>query len=277
MLIGPEILKQIEKIIDRAYTDFTYRLLGEDYLTDEQKIEVEALGLIVGRKPLIELLYLLARQRNTIGYQSDKTLQRLIDELSISGILPALSSARYTLEHAKLVVKEAIDNTKQELKKEVKKEILKVNEEYKQKQAITRITSVHEEEEKLNHYSGKLLTNIAKLATGAVALGLFRKELTSAMTNMINSTLVDNISEQALPIGQPSDPAQIVVYKEVVLDDRLSPECRRLHLHPDNSPRLYSLAELQANGTNIGRPKSQWKAVIGGTHPNCRCLLKLQK
>lgn len=273
MLLSTEILKQIEKIVDRAYTDFTYLLLGEEALSDEQKVLVESLGLVIGRRPLIELLYLLARQRNTPNYKKDKTLMQLLSELSLSGVLPALTTARYTLEHTKAAVKEAIEDSKQEVKKQIKAEILKANNDFKEKESVKLDATISEQLDQRVEASNKLVSNLTKLATGTAIAYAFRKSFTSAMTNMINSTLVDMISERG-PLSSDAAPGSILVYKEVVNDDRLSPECRRLHLHNDETPIIYSLSTLIQNGTNVGRPKSEWKAVVGGTHPNCRCTLR---
>lgn len=40
-------------------------------------------------------------------------------------------------------------------------------------------------------------------------------------------------------------------------------------------PKIFKLVELVDNGTNIGRKASEYKPVIGSTHPNCRCTLHL--
>lgn len=271
MLIDNETLKQIDEIIDRAYTNFAYSVAGEDVLTADQKVLIGSLGLIIGRRPLIEILYLLVRQFNSPLYRKDKTLEQLITEITNSGTFEFYTpQSRYTLEHAKASVKQAIDSSKEELKKKVKFEVLKANIELKDKQ--TAAINVPGELKKIEESSNKLLSTLSKAALVAGVVGVFRKEFTSAMTSLINNVITDQITEQA--IIDRLEPGQTKVYKEVIRDDRLSPECRRLHTHPDWSPRIYTLKELQENGTNIGKPKSQWKAVIGGTHPNCRCTLR---
>lgn len=277
MLVGLDLLKQIEEIIERAYTDFTYRLIGADFLTDEQKTQVEALGFLVGRRPLLELLYLLVRQINSPNYKKDVGLNMLLDQIALSNVLPTLRDTdKYTLDHAKASVREAIETSKAQLKKQIKYEVLKINSEYKEEQAITLITNVQKEHAKIQSSSSKLIQGLTYAAVGGLAFKLFRKDFTSAMTNMINSAVVDQVTSHILQIvstGQSQiDP---LVYKQVVKDERLSPECRQLHTHPDWSPRIYRLSELISNGTNLGKPKSEWKAVIGPTHPNCRCTLKL--
>jgi hypothetical protein len=45
--------------------------------------------------------------------------------------------------------------------------------------------------------------------------------------------------------------------------------CKRLHIGPDGQPRIFKLSDLEANGTNVGRKASEWKAVVGTVHPHC--------
>ncbi len=53
------------------------------------------------------------------------------------------------------------------------------------------------------------------------------------------------------------------------------PDCVRLHLTagPGSKPRIFSLADLEANGSNIGVKRASWKAVVGPVHPWCGCEL----
>lgn len=41
-----------------------------------------------------------------------------------------------------------------------------------------------------------------------------------------------------------------------------------------SQPVVFTLQELQANGTNVGLKTKDWKPVIGAVHPWCRCELK---
>lgn len=52
-------------------------------------------------------------------------------------------------------------------------------------------------------------------------------------------------------------------------------DCVRLHLvaGPGSAPRVFKLSELEANGTNVGKKRKGWKAVVGATHPWCGCEL----
>lgn len=64
--------------------------------------------------------------------------------------------------------------------------------------------------------------------------------------------------------GQDSE-----VYKDVYLG--ACPSCSKLYTTAGigSKPKIFKLKELLANGNNIGRKQSEWKPVIGSTHPWC--------
>ena len=47
--------------------------------------------------------------------------------------------------------------------------------------------------------------------------------------------------------------------------------CIALNTGPDGMPRIFRLEDLEAAGTNAGRTKAEWQAVLGPIHPFCRC------
>ncbi len=40
-----------------------------------------------------------------------------------------------------------------------------------------------------------------------------------------------------------------------------------------SEPKIFTLRELEANGSNIGRKAKEWKPTVVALHVNCRCLL----
>ena len=46
--------------------------------------------------------------------------------------------------------------------------------------------------------------------------------------------------------------------------------CRRFYGDVGQSPKVYKLSSLLANGSNYGLKTDQWKPVVGATHPNTR-------
>lgn len=52
------------------------------------------------------------------------------------------------------------------------------------------------------------------------------------------------------------------------------PKCRGLYLKPNGEKRMFSLSEVVANGTNVGRKAAAWQPVVPPLHPNCTCILE---
>lgn len=48
-------------------------------------------------------------------------------------------------------------------------------------------------------------------------------------------------------------------------------DCKRVFLE-DGRPKVWSLDELVANGTNVGKPRAAWVGTVFPAHSNCRCL-----
>ena len=66
------------------------------------------------------------------------------------------------------------------------------------------------------------------------------------------------------------DPKNIMVAK--IPSSDACDFCKRLHLE-GGKPRVFALAELKENGTNVGRKRRDWQAVVGPTHPWCSCAI----
>ncbi len=79
---------------------------------------------------------------------------------------------------------------------------------------------------------------------------------------------------QAREIAKHADDPDDVRVAKIPAPDAC-PDCVRLHLTagPGSPPRIFKLSELQANGTNVGRKRAAWKAVVGPVHPWCGCEL----
>lgn len=270
MLTGKDLYARIDDIVERAYLGFAFMLVGQDLLTDEQKRQVEALGLIIGVKPLIELLYILVRNRPTEGYAKDATLNRLINQIAATGLLPIVNDAQQaTLDVAKTAMMDAVESTKQELKKQLRQQVIEVNREHRQHVAVKRIENVSQVTERKDTLKSKLL----KLLPGIMMAthDSFERSFSSALTDTVNDVAVDAATADSLFTGEP--PGKTTVFKKVVDDGSLCRWCRKFYANEDGTPVLYTLEELQANGSNYGKPKSEWKPVLGKTHPRCRCQL----
>ncbi len=270
MLTSRQLYTRINEIVERSYLGFFFMLLGEDVLSDDQKRKVESLGLIIGRRPLIELLYILIRNRPTEGYAKDATLNTLLDQVASTGVLPILNDAQQaTLDVGKAAIMEAVESTKDLVKKQLRQEIVEANREYRQHVAVKRVENVPQVKQRENALKKRLLKLVPAIMVSAQEA--FGRSFASALTDTVNDAAVDSATSDSLITGVP--PKDIIVYKITVDDASRCTWCRKFYVNEDGSPKIYRLEDLQANGTNYGRPKSEWLPTVGKTHVRCRCML----
>lgn len=48
--------------------------------------------------------------------------------------------------------------------------------------------------------------------------------------------------------------------------------CQKLYNGP-SGPRVFKLSDLEANGTNVGKKAGDWLPVTNATHPSCQCVM----
>ena len=48
--------------------------------------------------------------------------------------------------------------------------------------------------------------------------------------------------------------------------------CKRLYTIDGIRPKVFTVEEVVANGSNVGRKTSEWLPTIGVTHPHCQCV-----
>lgn len=70
-------------------------------------------------------------------------------------------------------------------------------------------------------------------------------------------------------IEKEGDPETVYVAKQPAPD--ACPDCVRLHLTagPGSPPKIFKLSTLMENGTNVGKRRTEWRAVVGVIHPWC--------
>lgn len=91
--------------------------------------------------------------------------------------------------------------------------------------------------------------------------------------------IVEYMSQSAFEAGKAAaiernSGSDALVYKQVMTG--ACKHCIRLYTTKGigSKPILFTLAQLRANGTNMGRKVADWKATIDSTHPFCRCQLR---
>jgi hypothetical protein len=273
MLADRRLYKNIDEIVDKAYLGLLFALVGDALMSDEDKIKVEQLGLILGQRAVIELLYVLLRNRPDNGYPKNSSISSLLDQARLR-TLPILNDAQQgTLDTAKAAFTDVIETSREELKKQLRQKLVDANRKHRQVVAVNRVTSPEQVQERLQAEKQELL-NYIPIIMASVA-SQFERGFTTTLTHVVNDAILDNATSDSLFTGEA--PKDQLVYKTVISDARLCQWCRRFYTNADGTPKLYKLSELQANGSNFGKKKRDWLPTVGPTHPRCRCQLHVHK
>ena len=272
MLLEQKVQDRINDAIDQAYLSFLISLIGYAALSEEDKRKATSFGLVQINRPLIESLYQIAKERGNEANRKPMKLRDLIAYAGLSGVLPLTDAQVYTLEHAKREMYDAIENVREEYRKKIRQEILKTNAEARDSE-LSQTVTIQEKQQRRQLLISALLVGLGNVVEKLE--DAFTKGATSALTNLINNATVDEVFTNAL-VNQTAA-SKTKVYKKVVNDGKLCGWCSKFYMNKDGTPKIYDLADLLANGSNYGRPKSQWLPVVGSTHNRCRCQLHYLK
>lgn len=242
---------KIKNVIKTLHLNFLYDYIGSNYLSDEEidflKKEIGENKLKEGKVSQLDKIYILGQLSRKLGIKNMNTLNLKDIDSYIDGFKNI--KEKFNLVSDKL----------SKLKKQAYLDIL--GKQYKIEKEVRQII--------LNNQDDKEKITISKVTKDL-------KNKFEDWSDLNNST--SYISESAFNEGKIEDmkheEGEKYVYKEVTKDERLCSICRKLYLNSDNSPKIYKLSELEANGTNIGKKQVDWLPTVSSTHPNCRCLLQ---
>lgn len=255
-------MDMIKTIIDRRYKALTLSILGKQSLTRAQINELRRNGIEVPEKPsLIELAYYhsLLVPRGVSGPTSVEDMK-----LHQEGNRPSGEAHDYAKEHSNESMKLNIENMKQDATTRILGLVQDNNQKFKfatmknatqtqEVQKLLKESSVSQLKQRLRDSSGDANRNWARIAVTEVA-------------NSISMGAADRVISQN-PDKSGDD---IYVYKIPVNDAKLCSACRKFYLDSDGSPKLYKLSTLLSNGSNTGKPRSDWLPTVGPAHPNDR-------
>lgn len=263
MLVSDETLEKIRSILDLRLNALTVHTMGRDQLSTS---EVKALKLakLIGSIPtnesLIEDIYLLSKVpdsqvKDLTASQFVAMRQSLINRLSTHEVA-ALKLLKQKLSVSLMRHATTVRGVVADL-------VLAANSDYLNLMNMTR--TALEDGLLRRQFVGRLAKELRD-KTGDLYRDWRRVAITE-VTNAMNTGAMDRIISD----NEGKNVNDIYVYKSVVMDAALCDVCRRVYLEADGlTPKVYTMAELQANGTNIGKKKADWKATVGATHPHCR-------
>jgi len=268
MLLTKTKIEQILGIIRRRNNLFVIRNIGPEVLSDRDILELteeygaEALFQV---QDFVKDGYLAGYTRSPdLGTATNVSLEDFQEDTK-----PFLNSfEEYSVEHSKEIVESYVQKLSQETQTSFENLIREYNKVYKDYLLTNTGVPLAIQAQQGQRLVSELVTAMRDL-TGDVARNWERVARTE-MTNVINVGMADKI----IKMNPETDSSEIVVFKRVVNDERLCPHCRRLHLESDGStPKIYTMSQALANGSNVGRKANEWVFTIGAVHPYCRCQL----
>ena len=270
MTLTPAQIEELLEVIDKYSLTFMAHHVGVDVLSDKEKEFLIKSGVKLSQ--ITRTSYNVS-QAFKFGILSDALQDSVVKNMSYDTLKEYISSGRVfklnPLEKSAL----------QSLEIQTAGELRKMANTIKGGMRNSLVNA-----DKINHTVShtKVVTDAAKKAIKD------RKYVTSVISDIGHQTekwdrdlgrIADYVMHTAFDEGRSMNIMkergdQALVYKDVY--PGACAHCARLLLTGGvgSEPKLFTVAELKGNGTNVGRKAKEWKAVIGPIHPWCRCTLQ---
>lgn len=265
MILSKEQISKILDIIKKRHNLFAVKTIGAEVLTDS---ELQELREEYGEDALNQVEDLI-KDSYFVGYLRSQNLDGNLDKISHNQFKnmprPRLGELEnYSIEHAKEVTSSYLQKQSQSVQTNMENLIRKYNKMYKDFIMTNVGVPMAIIAKKEGQSISQLVTNMRDVS-GDVARDWHRVAVTETM-NAVNSGMADKIIE----MNEGVEASKILVYKRVVNDAALCRSCRMLHLQSDGvTPKIYTLEQAFANGSNVGRKAVDWLFTISSVHPHC--------
>lgn len=264
MVTSNKTLQLIKNIIERRYAVLLLSVIGEDALSEEEIKRLKSMGIKVSNNPSqIELAYfhsLLVPR----GVEGPKSPEEMIEHQKKHSSKISGKEVEFARTHANEVMKVAIEKLKNDSMMRIMQLIQENNQNYK----FNSINSVQQTEKVQQWIKESTIDQLKRKLrdTSGDANRDWKRVAITEVSNAIGMGAVDRVVSQ----NKDKAPDEIFVYRIPVVDAALCSKCREFYLDFDGSPKVYKLSTLLSNGSNYGKPKSDWNPVLGATHPHDR-------
>ena len=265
MILTPSQIQELMSIVDKHRLTFIARRIGTHVLTKEDLKRLRSFG--VNTKGIPEAL--TVQQAYKFGMLSDALNEAQAKNLSYAQVKESLMSNKF------MPLNQNQRNTLIGLEMQAAKDITTLSDRMRDRIATT-LYAVNDEV--LLH--NKVVTSAAEKALRE------RKGLQSVASDIAQATggwgrdfqrMSDYVMHAAFNKGraaQMEKEGHDQVYFDVY--PGACKHCIRVYLTGGigSEPRIFTVAQLEANGSNVGRKAKDWKATLYGVHPWCRCTLR---
>lgn len=267
-MLTPDQVNQVLELLDRQLLFFASKTLGSHVLTDQEKSVLADHGIDYNRvydptKDVVELNFHLGLLSNILSQTQAKNLEyndlvkyiqsgqhialsererATIDSLKMQSMADIRSHRGKIFQDINNVVNNELGNLKADQQEFIRETILQGTRERKSRKIIAR--------------------EIAKLT------GDWSRNFDKSVQYISHTAL--NEGRAAMMERRYGQEAK--VYFQVQQD--ACDHCIKHYLTAGagSEPKVFTLKELQQNGSNIGRKQSEWRPVLHALHIHCRCL-----
>lgn len=270
-MLTPEQTHQILGLLEKQIVFFAASTLGDKYLTDQEKQTLSDNG--IDHRDVYDPSKDMALQNFHLGMLSDILGDKEVKKLTFPDLVKYIQSGQYIPLNQKEIA--VVDSIKMQSMSDIRANKGKIFQD-------------------TNNVVGNSLSTIRanqeqflrEQITQGVSERRSRKQIASDIARLTGdwsrnfNKSVQYISHTALNEGRMAmierrygNKIPAKVYFQV--QQTACEHCARVYLKDglNSEPILFSLSELQKNGSNIGRKTKEWKATIGAIHVHCRCLL----
>lgn len=266
MVLTVEQINELLSIIERNQSVVIAKEFGIDFLTDEDKIRLKNSGIDWDAlyKPELDTIYSsfnLGMLSEALGLAQTKlvTYDMLKDYISGGEYIPLTKKELFTIQNIKMQAFNDVKTLNGRIFRDVNNILIEDSIQEQQKFIREELEAGYKKKQTVRQIANKI----------AEKTGDWSRDF-DRIIEYASNTAMENGKADMIENNYGED---VKVYKRVY--ESACKHCIRLYLTGGigSEPRIFTLKELRANGSNIGRKTDEWKPVIGSTHPYCRCSL----
>lgn len=261
MFLSEDQLHELQSIINDAHSAFVANYVAPQAIPQDVLRQLQAAGVINPQASTIRdayaygVLATILRDRPDL---SSGTYQQLVSAIRANPV-PQSAVERQAVAVAQLSAAQYIQGIGVRMAQAVGSEVMQTDAEARAdlQERVQRVVTAG-------------IDSRASLQQVASNLGHETQDWTRDLRRVANTEVAMAMQQGA------SDTIQKKYGKNARVVVKSAPSCcdRCLALYGSNThPRIFSLSELQNNGTNVGRKADDALAVIPPNHPNCRCVM----
>lgn len=267
ILFTPSDLQDIDTIVNQETKKFIAQNIGLFPITrqDREMLKKEGFDLdqFNENANIVNLAFKFGmfETDSTPNYSKDITLDQFKKIVTSNKFLPLTDAEKAALQSVQMPFAQDVNNFANKIGYSFKTQLSVKNKEKKEeyenqvanltKQAIIKRQTVQQLASELYHNSDSISRDLIRVA----------------QYQLHTANEYGSMSEIERVYGKDAK-----VYKVVYAGS--CQWCNKLFIK-NGEPIQFTLDELRANGTNIGRKNTEWKATIDSIHPYCRCSLRV--